>query len=139
MTQSLTLLLPDDIYQYLHEIADLTRQSVGEVATQSLKGNLPPRMADAPAELQPELQVMQTLPNGELHQIAISQMPPEQQNRHQELLEKNAEGVLTGAERKELTNLRQDADRLMLRKAYAWSLLRWRGYPVPVRDKIPVE
>jgi len=137
VTQSLTLFLSDDIYRYLHEIADLTRQPVGELVAQSLKGNLPPRLADAPTELQPELLAMQTLPDGELREIAISQIPPEQQDRHQELLSKNEEGTLTGAERIELAGLRLNADRLMLQKAYAWSLLRWRGYPIPARDEIP--
>ena len=29
-----------------------------------------------------------------------------------------------------LSNLRLGADSLMIRKAYAWALLRWRGHPV---------
>lgn len=81
---------------------------------------------------------MQDLSEGELRQIASSQIPPEQQRRHQELLEKNAEGEMSGQERIELTKLRLGADQLMLRKAYAWSLLRWRGFPVPARSDIPV-
>jgi len=82
---------------------------------------------------------MQTLPNEELRQVAVNQVPLGQQARHQALLDKNGEGTLSGAERLELTSLRLNADQLMLRKAYAWSLLRWRGYPVPTRADIPVE
>lgn len=138
MAQSLTLVLSDDVYRYLHEIADLTRQPLSELIAQSIQGNLPPRLADAPAEMHPGLLAMQDLSEGELRQIASSQIPPEQQRRHQELLEKNAEGEMSGQERIELTKLRLGADQLMLRKAYAWSLLRWRGFPVPARSDIPV-
>jgi hypothetical protein len=41
-------------------------------------------------------------------------------------------------ERVELVTLREQADQRMLRKAYAWALLRWRGYPVPALDDIAV-
>jgi hypothetical protein len=41
---------------------------------------------------------------------------------------------LSGEERQELTGFREAADQLMLRKAYAWSLLRWRGQRVPSLD-----
>ncbi|MBI3960738.1 MAG: hypothetical protein HY328_18155 [Chloroflexi bacterium] len=138
MTQSLTLVLSDDLYRYLHEIADLTRQPLGELIAQSVKGNLPPRLTDAPAEMHPALLAMQQLSEAELRQIASSQVPAEQQRRHHELLEKNAEEEISGQERVELAALRTSADRLMLRKAYAWSLLRWRGYPLPARNDIPV-
>jgi hypothetical protein len=36
---------------------------------------------------------------------------------------------LTGDERENLMVFQAACDRLMLRKAYAWSMLRWRGYP----------
>lgn len=138
MSQSVTLVLADDLYQYLHEIANLTRQPVSELAAQSIRGNLPPRPADAPVEMLPELLAMQSLGNAELRQIAVSQLAQKVQQRHEELLEANADNLLSVAERLELATLRQNADRLMLRKAYAWSLLRWRGYPMPTRDEIPV-
>jgi hypothetical protein len=49
-------------------------------------------------------------------------------SRHQELLDKNANGTITAGERAELTDLRIEADRFMLRKAHAAALLRWRGH-----------
>jgi hypothetical protein len=51
---------------------------------------------------------------------------------------KNAHTTLTPAERAELAALRNQADRSMVRKAYAWALLRWRGYPLPNLDEIPL-
>jgi hypothetical protein len=44
--------------------------------------------------------------------------------------------VITSAERAELAVLREQADQLMLRKAYAWALLRWRGYPMPALEML---
>ncbi len=62
--------------------------------------------------------------------IAQSKITTEQQQRHVELLEKNKDSELTPVERQELSSLRIAADRLMLQKAYAWSVLRWRGHTV---------
>ena len=55
------------------------------------------------------------------------------------LLEKNSAGTLSAVEQEELATLRLAADRLMLRKAYAWAVLRWRGQPVPELDDLPLE
>lgn len=138
MAQSLTLDLPDDVCQYLREVANLTRQSMEDLVEQSVKGNLLPRIADAPVEMQAELLEMQQLSERELRQIADSQVPATQRVRHQTLLEKNAEGTISPEERSELDKLRRSADQLMLRKAYAWALLRWRGYPTPSFNDLSV-
>ncbi|NJM49151.1 MAG: hypothetical protein HC860_25745 [Alkalinema sp. RU_4_3] len=58
-------------------------------------------------------------------------MEPGRHERHVELLRKNEADELSGGEREDLVGLREAADQLMLRKAYAWSLLRWRGQRVP--------
>ncbi len=50
--------------------------------------------------------------------------------RYQELLDKNANSVLSAEERDELVRLRVESDRSMLCKAHAAALLRWRGYTV---------
>ena len=59
--------------------------------------------------------------------IANAEVEASQHERHVELLEKNQESSLASEEQQELTDLRLAADRLMLRKAYAWSVLRWGG------------
>jgi len=105
---------------------------------QSLEGNLPPPVVNAPPEMQAELLTIQTLFLPELKQIATSQIPPAQQARHLELLEKN-KGDITPEERDELISLRLDADRLMLRKAYAWAVLRWHGQSIPALNELPLD
>lgn len=103
---------------------------------QSVAGNLPPSVDNAPAEAQAELLALQWLPVDELQRIAHEQVAPEQQERHLQLL---AQENLTAAEQVELTELRRQVDRLMVRKAYAWAVLRWRGHPIPRLDEIPLE
>jgi hypothetical protein len=55
-----------------------------------------------------------------------------------QLLEKNQAGVISPEEQNELTKLRLKADRLMLQKAYAWSVLRWKGHRLPPLKELAV-
>jgi hypothetical protein len=115
----------------LARIAEATQQSVEVLVAQSVVSNLPPSVENAAPEMQAELLKMQRLSIEELLAIANAKVEPSQHERHVELLEKNKEGSLTLEERQELTDLRLAADRLMLGKAYAWSVLRWRGHRIP--------
>jgi hypothetical protein len=138
MAHSLVVDLSDDIYSYLQEVAAITQQSLESLVRQSITGNLPPKVADAPLDVQAELLQMQTYPVPQLRQLAESQVAPIHADRHLELLEKNARNALTPAERTELAELRTQADHLMVRKAYAWALLRWRGVPLPTLEELPL-
>lgn len=89
--------------------------------------------------MQAELLVMQTFPVEELLKVAHSQMSSTQQQRHLALLEKNQTVLMTAEDRQELSDLRLAADQLMLRKAYAWAVLRWRGHRIPALDELPLE
>jgi hypothetical protein len=100
--------------------------------------NLPPSRDNAPPEMQAELLRMQTLSIDELLEIAQSQIESEQQARHTALLEKNQTDEISPEERQELSELRSSVDRLMLRKAYAWAVLRWRGHRIPSLNELPV-
>ncbi len=137
--QTLTVELPESVYQMLARIAGLTHQSPEQLAAQSITGNLPPVIENAPPEMQSELLAMQNLPVDKLFHIAQSQIPSAQQERHLALLEKNRNSSITPEERQELSHLRLTADCLMVRKAYAWSLLRWRGIPIPALNELPLE
>jgi hypothetical protein len=138
-TQRLTIELPEPVAQFLTHLAALTAQAPERLAAQSIAGNLPPAVDNAPPEMQAELLAMQQLPVDELLQLASGQASSDQQERHLTLLEKNQAGVIIPEEHRELTVLRVAADRLMVRKAYAWAVLRWRGHPVPALDDLPVK
>jgi predicted transcriptional regulator len=135
--QKVTVELSEAVFQQLTHIASATQQPLEVLAAQSIASNLPPTPDNAPVEMQAELFRMQTLSSTELLSIAQSQIPSEQQQRHIKLLEKNQNDELTSTERQELSELRIIADRLMLQKAYAWSILRWWGYRLPPLTELP--
>ncbi|OBQ04065.1 hypothetical protein [Anabaena sp. AL09] len=93
--------------------------------------NAPPAVDYAPLELQGELTVMQELTIEELLNIAQSQVPESQQELHFQLLEKNQNNQLSESDRLLLKSLRVSADYLMLKKAYAYALLKWKGFSLP--------
>ncbi|NJM17970.1 MAG: hypothetical protein HC836_39750 [Richelia sp. RM2_1_2] len=138
-TQKVTVELPQAIFQQLARIANATQQPLETLAAQSIVSNLPPTPDNAPVEIQEELLQMQIWDLEELLAIANSQITSEQQKRHTELLEKNSTvEELNKSERQELSELRIKADRLMLQKAYAWSVLRWRGHKIPNLNEMPL-
>jgi hypothetical protein len=53
------------------------------------------------------------------------------------LLEKNSAGAITPTEREQLKALRQESEKLMLQKAHAYALLKWRGHTLPALTKLP--
>lgn len=93
--------------------------------------NAPPAVDYAPLELQGELIAMQELTIEELLNIAQSQIPESQQELHFQLLEKNQNNQLSESDRLLLKSLRVSADYLMLKKAYAYALLKWKGFSLP--------
>jgi hypothetical protein len=99
MSRSLTVELPESTFEYLQQMASFTRQSLDQLARQSIEGNLPPSVADAPPEMQPELLSVQTLSIAELQQITHSQIPAATQERHVELLQKNSQNTISADER----------------------------------------
>ncbi|MFQ5813036.1 MAG: hypothetical protein ACE5I2_07595 [Anaerolineae bacterium] len=134
--QPVTLHLPEAVYRRLQRAAEATQQSLEDVVLQTITGNLPPSVDDMPAELQDEIIALQTLAEDQLWAAARSVMDPVQQRRLEYLLRKNGRGTLTQREREELERLGQEADHLTLRKAYAYALLRWRGYPLPTLEAL---
>lgn len=137
-TQRITVELSDPVFQQLVRIAEATSQPLEVLAAQSITSNLPPSPDNAPLEMQAELLQMQTLSIDELLEIAQAQIESEQQARHTALLEKNQTDEISPEERQELSELRLTGDRLMLRKAYAWAVLRWRGHRIPSLTELPV-
>ncbi len=137
MSKTITLNLPESVLQHFEQVAAATHQPLEQLVMQSAINNLPPMPSVSSPELQQELSQMQQQDITTLRQIANSVVDLQQFQRHSELLERNQAGALTLEERSELTTLRQAADALMIRKAYAWSVLKWQGIPVPAIDSLP--
>ena len=134
----ITVELPEPVFRQLVRIAEATSQPLEVLAAQSITSNLPPSADNAPPEMQAELLRMQTLSIDELLKIAQAQVEPEQQARHTALLEKNQTDEITPEERQDLSKMRSAVDRLMVRKAYAWAVLRWRGQRILPLNELPV-
>ncbi len=131
MTATVTLQLPDPIYQRLVNTAIATGRSLEEVMLHALKVGSPPDWENAPDEFQADLAALDRLEDEALWKVATGHKTEEEMARHFELLERNKEHTLTSTEQVELAELRSQADLFMLRKAHAAALLRWRGHRVP--------
>jgi len=130
MSQTVTLTLPDSIYQPVQRIAQATRQPVEKVLLTALQASLPP-LDGLPADLAHELAKMEAMDNDALWQALLETVPIEQQQALEELLQRNQAGGLTQVEREQLASLQRAADGVMLRKARAAVLLRFRGQRIP--------
>lgn len=135
-TRPVTIDLPDPVYRQLQQTAASTKRRLEDVLLQTITGNLPPGIEDVPADLQAELQALQRSDDEALWTVARSRISPEQQARQEYLLAQNQRGRLSSIERTELDSLGQTIDRLTLKKAYAYALLRWRGFPLPTLEAI---
>lgn len=136
------MLSQKDSYRRLQRMAAVLRRPLEEVASQTIRGNLPPTVDDLPVELQNELADWLNLSDEQLWQIASAALPADQWQRHRRLLRKNEAGALTEVEHEQLAHLRTEVDRFVLRRSYALAVLKWRGHtlvmpPVPTYADAP--
>lgn len=127
----ITLSLPEDLYQQLRLKAESSQQALSEIALQSLRAGMPPNLDQIPARFRSDLQELDRMSVEMLRQIAQADLPDEKVALYESLLEKNQNDALPQAELEMLETLREESDLLMLRRAYACTLLKWRGHRIP--------
>ena len=130
MPQTITLILPDDVLKPAQRVAQATKQSVEELLVTALQAALPTLEGLPPAVVQ-HLVALESLDDQTLGRVMLETVPLDQQHQLHDLLLRNQAGMLTDAEREQLAILQQQADLVMLRKARAAVLLRFRGKRVP--------
>lgn len=135
-SKTITLNLPEDVYIRFQQAAQATKQSLEDVFLRAVQVGSPPNWEDAPAEFQTDLAALDRLDDGSLWHIARRRQKETDMTRYQKLLDKNRNGTISYRERERLTKLRTEADRLMLCKAHATALLRWRGHQIPPADQL---
>lgn len=138
MTEQITLTLPEDISARVRQIAETTSRPVEQIVLDHLKSlsiQLPPLAAN----VQAELDALHHLSDDALWTIAREQVPEEAQARAHTLMDKNSLGTITDAEAAELEKLVQRADRVMLRKAEAATILKDRGFAFSQKDFRPLD
>ncbi len=130
----LQIQLPETIYQRLQRVAEITNQSLQTIVIQTISGNLPPSLDDLSPEWREAVVDLASLSDEALWATAQEQVPARQWRRHQRLLQRMQEGVLTETEKIELEALRTDTDRSVIRRSYVLALLKWRGHTLPSID-----
>jgi predicted CopG family antitoxin len=127
MVATVTLKIPDEIYQRLELNAKATQRSIEDILALVLKVGSPPEWIDVPEEFQSDLQDLDSLTDEALHQLASDSKIESELDHYDDLLELKAIGSLSVSEQQELESLRKESERFMLRKAQAAVLIRWRA------------
>jgi len=130
MPETVTLTLPDSVLQPLKRTAQAMRQPIEELLVTALQSSLP-SLQDLPDELIADLTALETLDNEALWRVMKETVPSETQADLSDLLERDPLTPLTNAEQERLASRQQEADLVMLRKARAAVLLRFRGKRLP--------
>ena len=133
--RTVTLNLPDKLYQPLQRMAQATDQPMEIVLLTALQSSLP-TLDGLPSDLAQELSELEAMDNDALRQVLLETVPPDQQQALEELLWRNQAGELTPSGRERLVALQQAADLVMLRKARAAVLLRFRGQRIPTLTEL---
>jgi hypothetical protein len=126
----LTLELPADVYERVRRTAKGMKQPV-EKALVRIVTAATPSLDKVPIAYRAELEALEDLGDDELWKTTESRLSPAKERRLTKLLDKNQRAQLTDQEQQTLRGLRADADRLMLRRSYAYLLLKYRGHPIP--------
>jgi hypothetical protein len=120
----------DNILQPAQRVAQATKQSVEELLVTALQAALP-TLEGLPPDVGQHLVALESLDDQTLWRVMLETVPRDQQHQLHDLLLRNQAGMLTDTEREQLAILQQQADLVMLRKARAAVLLRFRGKRVP--------
>jgi len=132
---AITVKLPEEIYERVKRTAQGMRQPAEQALVSIVQAAIP-SLEKVPPEYRPELEAMEALSDKELWSLAESQVSATQQRQLNRLLERNQAGTLTKRERQALTQLRTKLDRLMLRRSYAYLLLKCRGHRIPTLTEL---
>lgn len=126
---AVTLSIPQHLYDRARRLAEENDLPIEQVILNQLETTLI-ELPSLPPDEQDELDAMAHLSDDVLWTIAREEMREDQRQRMQALMESNNLGPISETDRKELSGLVEQGQRLMLRKAKAMALLAERGYPI---------
>ncbi len=131
MAQTVTLQLPDNIYYHAKRAAEATQKAIEEVLITHLSSTVPPLVDEMTSPFKEELRELETISDDELVELTKKELSIAQQKKYARLLRQNSRGTITSKGEQELEDLQTEADRFMLKRAYAYNLLKWRGHSIP--------
>ncbi len=135
MSQTVTLHLQDSFYEPIKRIAQAMAQPIESILLKALQTSLP-NLDGLPDEQIAELTQLETLDNTALKQLLLKTVLKEQRQELETLLQKNQAVVLTDTEQKQLAVLQKMVNKIMLQKARAAVLLRFRGQRLPTLTEL---
>ncbi|HRJ44460.1 MAG TPA: hypothetical protein PL105_21375 [Caldilineaceae bacterium] len=127
MSQTLTITLPDAVFQKLTRVAQLTYQTIDEVVASTVETSLP-GATDLPDGLAAELAAMYLYSDDALWAAVQPSLSPYELRRMEQLGDLVDERELTPREEAEQMDLLSAYDRSVLRRAQALALLKQRGH-----------
>ncbi len=134
--RTVSIELPEPIFQRLQHIAEVTHRSVEDVLATTVDAALP-QLPDIPADVANDLAAMAVYSDTALWSAAETKLSPEQQRRLSQLSEDGETRLLSDAEAEELGRLIDTYDRVVLRRAKALAILAQRGHNVSPRTGFP--
>lgn len=127
MSAQITFTLPDPVYDRARYLSQLTGRSLQDILADTLDLSLPslssPTQVSVPASM---------LSNQEVLKLAEMQLTVSQDQRLSDLLERQQSGMLTDADRAELSGLMQVYQTRLLQKAQALHEAVRRGLREPL-------
>lgn len=134
--QSVTIRLPDPIYQQLKRQADRTRRSIEDELLEVVAAAVP--VAEELSEdLAEAISPLAALDDEALWRAARDRLPTDTAERLEFLGQKRQRAQLTEAETQEAATLIGQYERLMLVRAHAAALLKQRGHDVSSLLTVP--
>ena len=130
MSQTITLNLPESFVQPLERAMRATNQPIEQLLLTALQTALPP-LEGLPPELVAKLEALELLSDDSLRSVLLETVPAKVQRQISQLLQQQETSPLSAADQLELEELQEQADLVMLRKARAAVLLRFRGHRLP--------
>ncbi len=135
MAETITLTLPERLDDSIRRMAQATQQPVESLLVSALQASLP-SLDGLPQDLTQELVSLETLDIRALWHVLAETMDKTHAQELEELLHHKQAGVLSPSQAQRLDELQRAADRVMLRKARAAVLLRFRGQRIPTLGEL---
>jgi hypothetical protein len=126
--KSITLDLPDDLYEQMHQVAAQSQRPVERVILESLRLLFVPPPSSA--DLATSLAALSGYADPQLWAVVYPRLAWPQSQRLHELSVKNKLERLTADEQRELEDLLSSNDHAMLLRSEALRLLKHRGYDI---------
>jgi hypothetical protein len=137
--QTVVITMPEPLYQRLQRWSTVIQRPLENVVLQTLQTTLPKLPEELSNDQRHLWREMERLTDDQLWQTARSTMPLPQQDQYRQLREKHGQDTLNTSEQTQLEEWYRETHLLMLRKAYAYVLLKWRGYSLPTLTELAEE